>query len=113
MNVFLKVKICSLAAESKIIRREEIKAKRRKLGGVGASLHDHRIFAVRPETRAANLAYGFLRGRPYLRVENKTYRLPDWEKVERLILKFGEGKPQDLKQSFAEWKEHCVPAGAG
>ncbi len=67
MKTHLKIKIKSLAAESRIIRLEEKKWR----GGhpMRISLWDHRVKAVRNEARAALLAYGFLRGRTYRQVE--------------------------------------------
>jgi hypothetical protein len=64
----------SLAAEAKIIRRQEQKLvkRRRQLRAAGkevsetsdvlVGLHTHRTLDVRREARAAHLAYGYLRG---------------------------------------------------
>lgn len=120
MKTHLKIKICSLAAESKIIRREE-----RKWPGLTAeqhaaydpflsltrplpfnmrqSLHLHRVNDVRKATRAALLAYGFLRGRTYGQIENKTKNAPDWIRVIRTITQFSSEDPRVLQQRFAEW----------
>jgi hypothetical protein len=70
-NIFLRVKLKSLAEEARIIRREELKCK--KLGQGASwerqSLYDHRIGTVRREARATLLAYQYLRGIPYAACE--------------------------------------------
>jgi hypothetical protein len=68
-------------------------------------LRDHRIKVVRPEARAANLAYGFLRGRRYEQVENKAFEQPNWRRVEEIVRKFGVGDIRDIMQTFASWKD--------
>ncbi len=85
-RTYLKVKIKSLAAEAKIIRLETKRAKR-------ASIRDglalHRKGAVRFEARHTHLAYGFLRGREYRQIEQKAHTPPDWDKVRRMIERYG------------------------
>lgn len=88
---FLKVKVKSLAEESRIIRREE-----RKLHGqdnimLRNELHLHRVFVVRKAARETHLAYGFLRGRMYQQMEKGTdkYRQPDWTAVAKMVKKYG------------------------
>jgi hypothetical protein len=117
MKEFLRVKIKSLAAESKIIRHEEkiaydnratrrriAKALRRGLNSEARAYHTnknlydalywHRKKVVRPEARAAQLAYGFIRGRAYKTIEEKTY-IGDYElldltkRVTELVNKYG------------------------
>jgi hypothetical protein len=111
MNIELKIKIKSLAAEARIIRDEELKLKRhRKWGsedllGKYVSLHSHRTVAVRKSCRSTHLAYGFLRGRSYKRIEATCYTKPDWAAIEKMILRYGVGDPRDLKQRFEEWKQ--------
>lgn len=105
MRVFLKIKIKSLAAEAAIIRKEEA---RRPGGDTRTFLHEHRVNKVRKECRAASLAYGFLRGRPYKVMEAKCHEAPQWSVVERLILKYGEGDPRELTQRLAQWKDEAV-----
>lgn len=69
----LKIKVVSLAAEARLIRAEERKRKDRnskgEWTGVRFSLHQHRTREVRQAARHAQLAYAFLRGIPYARVE--------------------------------------------
>ena len=113
----LRVKIRTLADEARYIRREEQRAKgRRKLekGGkvipgefrfrddaLRLSLRSHRTNEVRNEQRAALLAYAFVRGVPYLKVEPRvdwsrygceaTKRRDElWERVRSLVKKFGD-----------------------
>lgn len=100
MKVYLKVKIKSLAAESAIIRKDE----QRHRGDLRTSLYLHRILEVRREARSAGLAYGFLRGRDYRRLEAKSYTAPDWSRVEGLIKKYGEGDARERMQKFSEWR---------
>jgi ubiquitin len=57
-------------------------------------LNAHRRFHVRPAARAAQLAYGFLKGIPYKKIESKTYTTAfDMQyikkEVKRLATKFG------------------------
>jgi hypothetical protein len=85
-RMYLKVKIKSLAAEARIIRKETKRAKR-------ASIRDglalHRKGPVRFEARHTHLAYGFLRGLEYRQMEQKAHTPPDWDKVRRMIERYG------------------------
>lgn len=99
--VHLKVKIKSLAAESRIIRAEE-----RKAGPVlRRTLDIHRRGVVRSEARITQLAYGFLRGRRYRQMERTAASPPDWQRVRQHVERFGAcwdsgaSRPsEDLKQ---------------
>jgi hypothetical protein len=88
---FLKVKIKSLAAESRIIRQEELRSK----GSLRNSLRLHRVNDVRHETRATLIAYNFLRGIAYPRTEpnalplNSFYEKRLWGRVEVMVKKYG------------------------
>ena len=103
MRIFLQVKIYSLAEEARYIRRKEAEQKKRGNTELLNRLHQHRIHHIRPETRAAHLAYGFLRGRSYDQIEGKAKRKPNWKTVERLIKKYGEGTGKE-QQAFEAWK---------
>ncbi len=81
----LKVKIKSLAAEAKIIRLEETRSK----GNQRQSLYFHRIYDVRQEARLSQLAYAFLRGREYSQVESKNSKPVNWDRLIKLVDKFG------------------------
>lgn len=102
----LKVKIKSLAAESKMIRREEqaqkaANSQHRQHIGVKVNsyaselilfeLHEHRVTVVRPACRLAHLAYGLIRGRTLEQMENKSQPLTDQQKkqVKEMIRKYG------------------------
>lgn len=119
----LKIKFASLAAEIRIIKAEEARLERlitqcptknaEQQGWKAQHIRDlweirnHRYQDVRTDARDTLLAYSFLRGRMYKRIEPLRYSDPDWTNIERMILKYGksEGKPQDLKQSFEQWKQ--------
>ncbi len=98
MSIELKVKVKSLAAESKIIRLEE---RRAQTTDARASLHQHRVGVVRLAARNTLLAYGYLRGRSYRQLEASCKRPPDWSAVEKMIRKYG---PPPHNTSFEEWK---------
>lgn len=85
-RVYLKVKVKSLAEEAKIIRKEEKRAKRLS---IRIGLHDHRVGIVRYEARHANLAYSFLKGRSYAEIEGGAKEAPDWNKVRKMVEKYG------------------------
>lgn len=84
----LRVKIKSLAAESVIIKKEEIRHK--KHPEIRASLANHRKTVVRTESRLSFLAYGFLKGKSYKDVENTCKKEPDWVRVRNMVVKFGQ-----------------------
>lgn len=100
---YLKIKIKSLAAEAAIIRKEE--GRWRGDSEIRYGLHQHRIIDVRREARAAQLAYGFLRGHEYRVMEAKWHEAPDWKRVQYMVEKFCIGDRRDAVQRFAEWVE--------
>jgi len=88
-KTYLKVKIKSLAAEARIIRKEEHKAKahyrylKNKQGhedqynraqSTWYGLQQHRKIDVRQEARASLLAYAFIRNKPFVFAEPNTDR---------------------------------------
>ena len=81
----LKIKVNSLAEESRIIRRAERKTR----GPIRESLYLHRIRDVREESRSAGLALGFIKGRTWEEMEKSPFTLPDWNRVKTLIAKYG------------------------
>lgn len=100
-RLFLKVKLKSLAAEAGIIRAEE----RRPDAGRGLlcrELRAHRIGVVRAEARHTLLAYGFLRGRTYRRIEATAREAPQWVKVEAMVRKYGEAFGGNWRENEAE-----------
>ena len=95
MSVHLKIKSKHLAAEAKIIKREEAKLKRAahryEVGDsrrqsrldVVNDLASHRKDLVRSAARSTHLARGFLRGMRYRRIEDERTRTePNWPEVE-------------------------------
>ncbi len=52
-------------------------------------LRSHRIFDIRPEIRATQIAYAFLRGQEYEAVERNHLTQPNWNKVFDLIERYG------------------------
>lgn len=108
---FLKVKIKNLAAEAKIIRKEEIKLKFKKVKvpnehgsydvkylrvpvleknrEVLNGLNEHRTGVVRDEARHSLTAYAFLRNRPYSVVKPKDPFKVSMETVKRMVRKYG------------------------
>lgn len=87
----LKVKIKSLAYESKCIRLEE-----RRMPGAArmrVELWQHRTIDVRNEQRLSLLAYAFLRGCTYGQCE-QSCKVPltpaDWNRVISMIKRFGD-----------------------
>lgn len=108
-TVFLKVKVKSLAAESKIIRLEEQRCKARPADKPGRTdlllqLKSHRRDTVRREARHSLLALGYLRERTYRAMERKCRQGndPDWDMVERMVKKYG---PPEHNTSFEDWKK--------
>src|SRR4051812_32700481 len=80
-RAFLRIKLKSLAAESRIIRKEERRNKR-----LAPLLVQHRRDVVRAAARNTLLAYSFLRGRYYGDVEHLAKVPPNWKEVERMVV---------------------------
>ena len=85
-RLFLKVKIKSLEAEARIIRREESLAPRFR-----QDLLWHRKYVVGTEQRHTLLAYGFIRGLKYREIENgcNKHNHIKWDKVRTMVFKYG------------------------
>lgn len=110
-SVYLKIKLKSLAAEARIIRREEQKNEYFRHG-----LRDHRKGIVRSVARDTQIAYGFLRGKDYKQIENNPKTKPNWDSVKKMIEKYGVNRNDysfdeynNLKRiqmkQFEEWKK--------
>ncbi len=126
MKNYLKVKAMSLAAEAKIIRNQEKKRAKQVRHALKnnyenvALYHDkvrnglylHRIGIVREEARATNIAYGFLRNKKYPQIESFAYSVPDWKRVEELVLKYVERTSprynRPVEEIFKTWKENAI-----
>ena len=97
---YLKVKIKSLAEESRIIRLEE----KRSFGPQREGLYFHRIWNVRHESRAAQLAYAYLRGKRLEQVEQHSemnyIRAKVLVRAEKIVAKFG---THEAAKGFREW----------
>ncbi len=115
----LKINLCSLAAESRLIRAEELRLVRRareapeeraeQIGWLRESLCEHRRGHVRSETRHRHLAYGFLRRVPYESMEASCRAEPEWSRVKRIAEKFNGGEsPVELTERFEAWKPQAV-----
>lgn len=106
----LKIKICSLAAESVIIRREEIKAKARGDVDTFRSLQAHRKFDVRNESRAAQLAYAYLRGKPYAVTESEGSAIPATiiVRAAEIVTKFDGGNGPKDRQAAKNIMFHWI-----
>ena len=111
-RIYLKVKIKSLAAEARIIRFEEAKARKRKNTEWRSGLASHRRGIVRSAARHTHLAYGFLRGRSYKQMEAKCTIKPDWKRVLTMVEKYGASYDydneswQDFQKRKSEQAEH-------
>jgi hypothetical protein len=122
MKSYLKVKVCTLAAESKSIKIQERRWKKRAARARAKSrdtkfaednffgLRGHRVgkHGVRAESRDSNLAYGFLCNRAYATMELFAYTKPDWANIEKMVKKFGDDPvapdARDIMQRFSGWK---------
>ena len=104
----LKIKIKSLAEEARIIRAAEDKLKGHGVDNFqwpaeGWKLHSHRKNVVRPEARATQLAYAYVRGVPYRKVEPNPLTEPSWRRVQKMVETYG-AKPFD-EAAFRAWKK--------
>ncbi len=128
----LKYKAIALAAEAKAFKQHErhaadrhakwqaraalgrLKAQQRGELGQGQDpktvtsveqqgVYLHRLNRVRPEARNALLAYGFLKGKSYQEIENFSWTQPNWDRVLKLAIRYGDLDEQVVAQRFAEW----------
>lgn len=120
----LQIKLLSLIDEVKTIRKVENNAQaigryyKRDAGNetlanrhfdVNRATHYHRIFDLRRELRATQLALAVINGKKYRQVERLAYDQPDWNRIERLVEKYaGDWDSRDTKQRFAEWKHEAL-----
>jgi len=101
--IHLRIKIKSLAAEAKIIRKESKKT----TGMTKWRLQDHNKTIVRVHTRHNLLAYGMILGTPYNVMEIKcdVEMSPDFSKVFTIGKRFG-GKECNMVLWIEEAKTH-------
>lgn len=112
--IHVKIKLVTLAAEGRIIRREERKvlarasARRARDEDCEAlvlayqGLHTHRTDPVRVTARHTHLAWGVLRGRPYTAMEARCHHPPDFARVERLVRRFGSAEDVERWPAWLE-----------
>src|SRR5258706_9283083 len=109
----LKIKIKSLAEEARIIRADEnrLDCTDQQDRYKQQSLVNHRKHVVRPEARATLLAYAYIRGQIYRKVEPISDTEPEWRRVRKMVETYGP-KPFD-EAAFNAWKNGTeVPAPA-
>ncbi len=82
----LRVKLRSLVAEARIIKRQEARVRR---GELREELSLHRRTVVRRAARETGLALGFIKGREYREMEPTTHLPPDWVSVDKMLKKYG------------------------
>lgn len=106
---FLKVKLKTLMAESRIIHLEEGRVRDPELR---AELHAHRVQVVRAETRATHIAYALIRRKRYCQVERPGSAPFDMKKVLGMLRKYGDHHLYDATdQTVAAWMEQHIPIG--
>lgn len=89
----LKIKLKSLAAEAKIIRKEERKTR----GTLREELYRHRIDVVRVVARDTHIAYGIIRGKTIDQMEPTRKSEPNWDAIEKMVKKYGPKEVPQLK----------------
>lgn len=86
----LRVKLKNLAQESKLIRREEQRA---RAGQLRDELALHRRGIVRTAARDTHLAYGFIKGRALIQMEHncehKDWSRPNWDAITKMVKRYG------------------------
>lgn len=133
MKSYLKVKVCTLAAESKSIKLQMRKWKKRAASARARErdprfaeanyfgLRGHRVGkeGMAKELRDSNLAYGFLCNRPYHVMEAFAYSQPNWENIERMVKRYGGvdyfaaiPDNRDVMQRFSSWKDTAIAYAA-
>lgn len=112
----LRVKIKSLAAEARIIRQEERRAKASHERDLLTTLSEHRRVNLRMAARETNLAYAFVRCIPYRVVERPGSRPVNWASVRRMVCRFLGVDGLDAAVKFdgeiGRWKD-AVPVDDG
>ena len=86
--VKFKIKMKTFAAESRVIRQEELRRRGKNWASEGTPLYFHRIGPLRRTIRENHLAYGFLKGRTYRQLEQHPKTEPNWKNVLKHINNF-------------------------
>lgn len=90
------------------------------LEGRITSLRNHRRMPLRSDTRAANVAYAYLRNKAYRQVEQSAITSPDWDKAKAMVVRFSGYMNADMKawkmMDFEQWAKtgvetprYCAP----
>jgi len=105
----MRIKAKHLAAEARIIRREEGKLKGQSWDCGRTQLQQHRIGPLRSEARSTLLAYAFLKGTPYRVAERDAKSYPDVNRIISLASKYGQFKGmmpyKTAEQAVIGWLE--------
>jgi len=115
---YLRVKIKSLAEESKIIKDEMARVSKRlrhaqveetqdRLRYQMISLDIHRRMDVRSAARHSLLVYALLRDKPYKLLEEKCHTPPSMKRIAKEAERFG-AKHDDIEKWVAEAKAHLL-----
>lgn len=120
-EMYLKIKIRSLAAEARIIRHHErvLRDRNRRRWSprrdeLRVQLNRHRVADVRHEQRATLLAYGFIRDRALNRIEALPAKVPGfiWERVYTMLRKYHIRDDRLVRQRVARWRDEAREAAA-
>lgn len=68
---------------------------------------------ARKMSRSLFLAYGFLRGRAFRSIEQKSNTIPDWVTVGKLIAEFSNKPPLEVAMRFEQWVKSNAPPTPG
>lgn len=71
------------------------------------SLRFHRKGIVRHESRHAQAALGFLRDRPFNRIEDRPNSFPNWDKVIEIASRFTTEDKRIIAQKFEQWSQEA------
>lgn len=71
------------------------------------NLYRHRKHVVRHESRHSQLAYAFLRGKPYIKTEDKASSYPNWDKIQEIAQRFSEDDKRVVAQKFEQWRQEA------
>lgn len=103
-----RVKIKSLAEESRIIRREIRRYRGEDNSFVQGQLQGHRDCVVRIESRATQWAYAYLRGVPYKAIESKANMRKDQQRlleIRAAKIVYSLGSQPNHFQGICDWVE--------
>lgn len=118
MRQYVKVKCVSLADEAKLIAKYE-KQRLRSAAVARAQgkkeradyhfanywgMHEHRVVDIRKEARIANVAYGYMNGHPYNKIERNSYTQPNWDRIRELVRLYGEGEMDAKMAAYDKWE---------